>query len=402
MTTENKTIEQLATEVKAAHAKALDEVKALAEKAVTEAARGIELSNNLKEKADAGLTEMNGLKSQLTEIEQKIARRPGPNGQEQVKTLGELVIDSEDVKSKLLGGSKKGSVNLSLDTKNILSATGSWGATPSVSNSLVVADRQPLIPLPMRRMTIRDLLAPGQTTSNNIEYAVQVARTNAAAIVAEGGTKPYSNYTWDLRSAPVRTIAHMVKASRQILDDAPQLRSTIDAEMQYGLEFAEEAQMLNGDGTGSNLLGLIPAATAYSAAFAITGETAIDRIRLAMLQGVLALYPMTGIVLNPTDWAKISLQKDSMGRYLLGDPQSTIVPRMWSLPVVESLAMSANSFLVGAFKYAAQIFDRLTVEILISTENVDDFERNLISIRAEERLALIIRRPAALITGTLP
>jgi HK97 family phage major capsid protein len=404
MSNEVKTVEQLAVEVKAAHAKAFDEVKAIAEQAIAEAKKGIEMSTALKEKADEGLLTTNELKAQLTEIEQKIARRGGPVEREERKSLGEIVVENENVKSRLLGdgASKRGQVQVSVDTKTILSASGSWGATASVSNSLVVADRQPLVSLPMRQMTVRDLLAPGETSSNAVEFAVQVARTNNAAVVAENTTKPYSNYTWNLQNFPVRTIAHLVKASRQILDDAPALRSIIDAEMRYGLEFAEEAELLYGDGTGAHLLGIVPQATAYSAAFAVTGETAIDRIRLAMLQGVLALYPMTGSVLNPTDWTKIEMLKDAMGRYIIGDPQGTIAPRLWGLPVVASIAMTAGTFLTGAFKYAAQIFDRMAIEVLISTENVDDFEKNMISIRAEERLALVVKRPAAFITGNLP
>jgi HK97 family phage major capsid protein len=402
MTTETKTVEQMADEVKKAHAKAFDEVKAIAEQAIAEAKKGIELSTSLKEKADEGLLTTNELKAQLTEIEQKLARKPGPEAGDERKSLGELVVSNEQVKSRLLGGDHRGSVNVSIDTKTILSASGSWGATASVSNSLVVADRQPLVSLPMRQMTVRDLIAPGETVSNAVEFAVQVARTNNAAVVAENTTKAYSNYTWNLQNFPVRTIAHLVKASRQILDDAPALRSTIDAEMRYGLEFAEEAELLYGDGTGAHLLGIVPQATAYSAAFAVTGETAIDRIRLAMLQGVLALYPMTGSVLNPTDWTKIEMLKDAMGRYIIGDPQGTIAPRLWGLPVVASIAMTAGTFLTGAFKYGAQIFDRMAIEVLISTENVDDFEKNMISIRAEERLALVVKRPAAFITGNLP
>lgn len=402
MSVENKTIEQLAAEVKTAHAKALDEVKTIAEKAVEEAKRGIDLSTSVKEKADEGLTKMNELKSQLTEIEQKLARKPGPAGIEERKSLGELVVENEEVKTRLLAGNKKGAVNLSIDTKTILSATGSWGATASVSNSLVIADRQPPVSLPMRQMTVRDLVAPGETSSNAVEFAVQIARTNNAAVVAENTLKPSSNYTWNLTSFPVRTIAHLVKASRQILDDAPGLRSIIDAEMRYGLEFAEEAEILYGDGTGAHLLGIVPQATAYSAAFAVTGETAIDRIRLAMLQGVLALYPMTGTVLNPTDWTKIEMTKDGMGRYIIGDPQGTVSPRLWGLPVVASIAMTAGTFLTGAFKYGAQIFDRMSIELLISTENNDDFEKNMITMRAEERLALVVKRPAAFITGSLP
>jgi HK97 family phage major capsid protein len=401
MSTETKTIEQLADEVKAAHAKAFDAVKAIAEEAIAEAKRGIELSTSLKEKADEGLITTNELKSQLVNIEQLLARKPA-NQVDERKSLGAIVVENEEVKTRLLGGNKKDRVNLSIDTKTILSASGSWGATASVTNSLVIADRQPVVGLPMRQMTVRDLLEPGETSSNAVEFAVQVARTNNAAVVAEGALKPSSNYTWNLVNFPVRTIAHLVKASRQILDDAPGLRSTIDGEMRYGLGFAEEAEFLYGDGTGAHVLGIVPQATAYSAAFAVTGETAIDRIRLAMLQGVLALYPMTGSVLNPTDWTKIEMTKDSMGRYIIGDPQGTVTPRLWGLPVVSSIAMTAGTFLTGAFKYGAQIFDRMQLELLISTENNDDFEKNMITIRAEERLALVVKRPAAFITGNLP
>lgn len=383
--------------------KATDEVKVFAEGVMAEMKNLGAATTETKARADEALVKFNELTARTAELEQKAARRGGQGGgQPELKTLGQIVVDNEQVKANLLGGAQKGRVNMSVETKAILSGTGSWGATGSVSNSLVMADRQPLLALPMRKMTIRDLIAPGQTNSNNIEYAVQVARTNNAAVVAEGALKPSSNYTWNLTSFPVRTLAHLIKASRQILDDAPALMSIIDAEMRYGLEFAEEAEILYGDGTGAHLLGIVPQASAYSPAFPVTGGTAIDTIRLAMLQGVLALLPMSGTVLNPTDWAKVEMIKDSLGRYIIGDPQGTAQPRLWGLPVVESIALTAGTFLTGAFRTAAQLFDRMAIEVLISTENNDDFEKNLLTIRAEERLALVVKRPTAFVTGTLP
>jgi HK97 family phage major capsid protein len=338
----------------------------------------------------------------LKEVEQKMARRGSGGDQPEVKSLGQLVVENDEVKSKLLGGPKKGTVNLAIESKAIMSASASWGATASVTNALVAPDRREMIPLPMRPMTVRDMVAQGETVSNAIEFAVQTTRTNNAAPVAEGALKPSSNYAWDLRNFPVRTIAHLVKASRQILDDAPGLQSIIDAEMRYGLRFAEEAQFLLGDGTGQNVLGIIPQASAYSAAFTIAGATAIDVIRLAMLQAVQALLPVTATVLHPTDWTKIEVAKDGMGRYIIGDPQGTVVRRLWGAPVLESLAMTAGQFVTGGFANAAQIFDRMQIEVLISTENNDDFEKNMVTIRAEERLAFVVKRPAAFITGTLP
>src|ERR1700754_4004818 len=133
MSTETKTVEQLAAEVKAAHEKALNEVKGIAEGAVADAKKGLDLSESIKVKADEALTAMNELKSQLTELEQKIARKPGPDAKDEMKTLGEVVVENESVKSKLLGegATKRGQVQVSVDTKTILSASGTWGATAS-------------------------------------------------------------------------------------------------------------------------------------------------------------------------------------------------------------------------------------------------------------------------------
>ena len=205
-----------------------------------------------------------------------------------------------------------------------------------------------------------------------------------AAVVSEGQLKPQTNITFDLKSTPVRTIAHYMKASRQIMDDAPQLRSIIDGRLPYGLGYVEETELLYGDGTGQHLFGIIPQATAYAAAFTPSLPSNIDTLRLASLQATLALYPATGYVLHPTDWGKIELTKDTMGRYIVGDPTGVLRKRLWTLPVVDTPAMQVGRFLTGAFRLGAQIFDRMTIEVLMSTENDLDFVRNMITIRAEE------------------
>ena len=61
--------------------------------------------------------------------------------------------------------------------------------------------------------------------------------------------------------------------------------------------------------------------------------------------------------------------------------------------------MTIDKFLVGSFRFGATLYDRMGVEVLISTENVDDFEKNLATMRCEERLALAVKRPGAFIFG---
>ena len=252
-----------------------------------------------------------------------------------------------------------------------------------------------------RQFTIRSLMAPGQTNSKSIEYVQETGFVNNAAMVAETTEKPESSLKLDLKTAPVRKLAHYMRASTEILADAPGLRSMIDGRLRYGLQFVEENQLLNGDGTGQNLYGIRPQASAFAAAFAVEMETDIDKIRLAILQAYLAEYPPTGIVLNPTNWARIETTKDSQGRYIIGNPQGSINKTLWSLPVVETQAMDVGRFLTGSFGLAAQIFDRMEASVVASTEDRDNFIKNLVTILAEQRLALAVYRPEAFVEGAL-
>jgi HK97 family phage major capsid protein len=334
--------------------------------------------------------------SRISEIEQTLAQRRQQSEGGQEKTLGQEFVESEAFKSF----QGKGNVRVELKRKDIMNVTATVGTVTSPSNSLVSALRVPgIVTPPEQKLTVRDLVAPGQTNSGMVEYAQEVAFTNNAAVVTEGSTKPQSNVTFELKTAPVRTIANYFKASRQILDDAPALRSYIDARGRYGLRLAEESELLNGDGTGAHLKGLVPSATAFNAAFVATLKQSMDTLRLAILQVFQSNFPASGIVLNPLDWAAIQLTKDSTGRYIIGNPADGNTPRLWNLPVVESLSMTATEFLVGNFNMAAQIFDRMDVEVLLSTENDTDFIKNMITIRVEERLALAIYSPLALVHG---
>ena len=360
-----------------------------------------EVSAELKEKTDKALSELGDVTTRLSDMEKRAAREK-ENGEEEQKSLGQLVIDSEAYKAGNLTGSSRASIKVSADRAAITTANTTVGAGRSPGTSLVPGARVPgIFGLPERQMTIRDLILPGQTSSNNVEYVKETGYTNNAAPVAETTAKPYSDITFDMASAPVRTVAHLFKASRQILDDAPALRSYIDGRARYGLRFVEENQLLNGSGTGQNIAGLVPQATAFAPAFTPEAVTGIDRLRLAILQVVLAEYPATAFVLNPIDWAKIELTKDAGENYIIGNPQGSLTPTLWNLPVVSTQAMAAGQFLTGAFSYAAQIFDRMDIEVLLSSENVDDFEKNMFTIRAEERLALAVYRPEAFVTGAV-
>lgn len=390
---ENKSAAELAAETKAAVDKAVDSVKAIAEEALGKAAAGEALAASMKEKADEALLNVNGLRAKLDEMEQKAAREG--TGEDDAKSFGERFVEDERVKSFLTSEQSSGRVDARFKA-TISSATAD--AAGSAGAGVRTTRLNGILELPQRRMTVRDLLSQGRMDGNTLEYVRETGFTNSAAPVAELALKPESDLKFDLVNTSAKVIAHWMKASRQILSDFAQLRSVIDNRLMYGLAYAEEQQLLNGDGTGQNLNGIIPQATAYSAPITITGGTEIDAIRLAMLQAELALFPATGTVMNPADWGRIELEKDADGRYIIGNPQGTIAPTLWGLPVVTTPAIAADKFLTGAFRMGAQVFDRWDARIEVGYVN-DDFIRNLTTILAEERLALAVYRPEAFIFG---
>lgn len=393
-----KTVDQLVGEVKTLVETKTNEVKGIAEDALGKTAAGEALTKAAKELADQAITGLNEAKSRLDELEQK-ALRAGERNAVEVKSPGQVVAESDELKA-WLAGSRKGT--FSHEVKAIITAltTDANGS----AGDLIVPQRQPgVIGLPERRMTVRDLLTPGRTNSNAIQYVKETGFTNNAATVSETAapTKPQSELKYDLVTTAVTTIAHWVLATKQILDDVPQLQSQIDGRLRYGLRYAEELQLLLGAGSGTDLNGIYTQATAFSTPTTIPAPvTNIDVIRLAMLQAVLAEYPPTGIVIHPTSAAEIELVKDTTGRHIIGNPANGGQGlTLWRLPVVETPSMTADKFLVGAFQLGAQIFDREDATVEISTEDSDNFRKNLVTIRAEQRLALAVYRPEAFIKG---
>ncbi|MCG6228132.1 phage major capsid protein [Vibrio furnissii] len=372
-----------------------DAVKAQAEAANKEVARLGEMSAQTRASVDEILTKQGELQARLQEAEQKMLNAGKDDGEEEFRSAGTIV--AEKLSAEGVASNFRGQQRIQMPRSAITSAVGSGGG-------LVAPDRREgIIGIPERQMTIRDLIAPGTTTSNMVQYVKETGFTNNAAPAAENTSKPYSDITFGMENASVQTIPHLMKASRQILDDAPALASFIDARARYGLMIKEEGQLLYGNGTGANLHGLIPQASAYAAPVGseVDTEQRIDRLRLAILQAALAEYPATGIVLHPTDWATIELLKDNTGKYIIGNPQNGTTPTLWRLPVVATQSINQNAFLTGAFNLGAQIFDRMDIEVLVSTENTDDFEKNMVTLRAEERLAFAVYRPEAFVTGAL-
>lgn len=326
----------------------------------------------------------------LVAIEQRTGQPPAierPDG-----WGGQLV--KADAYRSFIGGAQS---KLRIEVKNTL--TG--------SDTNVAPDRKPgIVSGAFQVLTAESLFASVPTTSNAIEFTKENAFTNSAAEAAEGAAKAESALTWTLVNMPVSTVAHWIKISRQLAADNSALAAYVDTRMRYGVQKRVDTQLVAGDGTAPNISGFMDTGnfTAHGYADAALGTVLKKLVLIRKIVADLwaAGYPPDAIVVNPVDWATIEIDLFTVqaGKVPFSiDAGGT--PRLFGIPVVQSNGMTADLFAVGRFSEAGTIYNREGVVVEMSDSDSDNFTKNLITIRAERRLALATERPAAIRAGDL-
>lgn len=382
-----KQLETLQTDLTTHFAKAAEESKA----------RGT-MAEETKTKIDA-------LQKQLDAVDVKLAEKHAAGVPD--KTIAEELKENEDVARLIKNG--KGQAMHTFKGKNAAvlmerkTITGLSVETPGV----LEADRDTgIVREAQRKLRVRDVLTSRPTTLPLVYWVkVNSPLVSASPMMQHEGLVKHENaVTFTTANSTIRTLATFIKASRQALDDFGELEGFLRSDLPYYVNRQEETQLLSGDNAGDNLNGLITQASAFNTALlaASLGWTRIDMVGAAIQQiGIADEIDPGFIILNRSDWWAIRRTKDSFGRYILGDPQTKGNPTLWDLSVVPTNSIASGTWLVGSGESAAaEIRDRMEMEVLISTEDSDNFQRNLITVRAEKRMCLAVKRPASYITGT--
>jgi hypothetical protein len=345
--------------------------------------------------------------------------------QNEYKSLAQRWLNSEAYKEMAdsnwtrfgqMFNAEKGLGEFDLQSKDVYSSMAGDVSLPTLGSQ----DNLGLTPRMLRPGRVRSLF-PAESTTANLLYGIrEVGFTNRAAVVPERtaadgtaatggatdvyGLKPRSDLQLVPVTYPLATLAHLMYVHRQTLADEPRMRGIIDRDLLDGIKMVEDDQILYGDGVGDNLTGLVntPGIQTYTG---LAADPRTAQIRRAITRVTLAYFQPTGIVLHPLDWEDLELERDNTGAYRLAvniaiGAQKT----MWRLNVVDTPAINEGQSLLGAFGFGAKLYDREQVNISVSTENRDMFERNAVTLRCEERLGLVVDRPEsfALLSLTTP
>lgn len=362
-------------------------------------AQGRDVSGAL-DAASKAIEKAEAVAANLIEIEQKVADYAlRDNHSVPMASIGAIVTASAEYKALGIqpGQTPQNGFKLRVEANTL---TGQTGSPPENTDTLVPTDRRAgIVPGAFRTLRVRDLIPTVPTTSNAWQFVRELLFVNAAAETAEGALKPEATLTFEDMTVNIRTIAHWIKASNQILADAPALRAYIDNRLRYGVELREEQQIVAGNGAGQNISGMTAAGN-FTAFTPTSGDTAIDSVNRAKYSILGADYVPTGVLMNPADWGALERLKTSDDAYLVGDPFGQIFPVLWGLPVVATNSMTAGKQLVADFATSYEYVERSTTVIDVGYVN-DDFTKNLVTIRAEKRGALATIRPASVRFGDL-
>jgi len=265
-----------------------------------------------------------------------------------------------------------------------------------------------------RRLTIEDLLGSETISGTALTYFVENALVEGAfALVNENGQKPQLHFGDPTAvTEALSKVAGFIKESDELVEDLPFLKSAIDGRLLYQLNLFIEDQLLNGSGAAGNLRGLLNRTGIQTEVRGSTaaGDNAQDTIFRAITKvetgsGLTA----DGIVISPADYQTLRLAKDGNGQYFgggffsgqYGNGGIMEQPPLWGLRTVVTPAIATGTVLVGAFGQAGSVVSKGGVRVDATNTEGNDFTNNRITVRAERRLALAVRRPAAFVKTTV-
>lgn len=259
--------------------------------------------------------------------------------------------------------------------------------------------RPGMIPGSFVPTTVRETLRVIPVSTNSVESLRELSWTNSAAEVSEGAAKRESDITFEQYDVPVRTVAHWIKMSNQLLADAPATAAYIEVRLRDGLDQRIDNQLVNGNGTSPNLSGFTDSGN-FTAYTATTDDNLIDAInRIKWTMWAAGNAPDTAYV-NPADWGALERLREgtNSGTYLYGTPGTSANANPFGLTIVPTPYLAAGKVIVARLSDSALLYQRSSAVIEMGYIN-DDFTKNLVTVRAEERLGMACDRPAGIYYG---
>lgn len=268
---------------------------------------------------------------------------------------------------------------------------------PTTTTNLVATqfDREPVrrVAAPL---SVLDLFAKKTISDPIYSWNVYSSTTGSVSTTAEGATKNKLTYAYVPKTATLKKITGLIKVTDELFEDAPYIVDAINQDLVDDLNAARQTQAV------TDLLatsGLLTKSVSYANAVDVF-KAVLDAA--AYVEDTTNIAP-DAVVVTPAIWLVMRSAVDNEGRFYAGMPFSdSEYSRLFEMAFVKSGDMTSNHFVVGSFGRGAELVSKADgVRVESTNSNDEDFEKNLISIRAEAREVIAVKRPACFCNVTL-
>ena len=211
----------------------------------------------------------------------------------------------------------------------------------------------------------------------------------AAGLTAEGAAKNQLHYVYEQKSVTLQKVTGIIKLTEELFEDDPYLAAAINGDLVDDLNAARQEQ----------------AVKTLLATSGIQKATGVKNDAISILDAIIAAaadvedqsgMPATAVAVTPAIWKTLRGTKLTTNEYVAGSPfGDSDVTSLFGMTFVKSAAVTANHVLVGAFNAADLVSKRDGVKVESTNSDQDDFSKNLVTVRAEIRGVLAVKRPAA-------
>lgn len=230
----------------------------------------------------------------------------------------------------------------------------------------------------------------------NTRYLEETSATNAAAPVAEAATYPEAAIDLEAVLKRLRKIGVTLPLTDELAEDEQGAQDYVNSRLTSFVQEELDDQLLNGDGTGQNLLGFHSTTGINSTTYA-SGASVSAKIAAALAgAGEVASNGMAiadSIVIGASDWWAMLAATTSAGEFLFlpGQPPASL----FGLKPIVTTRQTSGRMLVGALAQHARLFARPAVDIAMSREHSDFFATGKLLVRVKLPAWLAVLRPAA-------
>ena len=269
----------------------------------------------------------------------------------------------------------------SLEIKTV----GDMTIAANLTGSAVATVQQGVSMVPSQKINFSDLVPTVNSATGIYVIYRETGAEGSISTQTEGSAKSQKDYDLTAVTFNAAYLAGFTRYSKQMAQDLPFLQSFLPNALRRDYFKAENAQFYTA---------LAAVATVSTTAKTVDVEQLVDD--MGSLEAI--DYDVTGIVLNPKDWANIAITKPN--DYSLPGIVTFVNGRLAinGVPVYKASWMPVDKYFVGDWSYAKKIaVDGLAVEFF--EQDADNVTKNLITARIEQRVVLGIDMPTAFILG---